>query len=438
MLTRKLLRYSHLWQRSFAAYPDHEILRMPALSPTMESGVISKWLIEPPQEFSEGDPFCTIDTDKASLDFESQEEGFLAKILVPAGTDMIAVGEPIGIVVEEEKDVSAFENYVLTEEAETSDSSSSVEVDQKSSVDPDHVDSSSSSSHDIVSSTTAGLTSASPAARHHANLHNIDLSQLSPTGRRNYIQKQDVMLAIEKGLGTSTSTSTSISTSTSTPLFTSSAPSRIDLTPMRKTIASRLTESWQNIPYYSLSMDIDMTNLMEARKDIDTKLSVTDLLVKACDKALQDVPEVNRHWIDDSQPYMLQHYSSDISVAVATDAGLVTPVIRNVNQKTLGQIASESQSLIDRARTNQLDPAEYQGGTFTISNLGGFGIRSFTAIINPPQSAILAVGSGRNENDRSVTTMTLGCDHRVIDGAVGSEWLGSLKNYIEKPCRMLV
>ena len=430
MLSRRLFR--RLIHQSFSTFPEHEILRMPALSPTMETGMISKWHIEPPSPFFEGDSLCTIDTDKASMEFESLDDGILAKIFINEGEEA-AVGDPIGIIVEDADFADAFKNYKLGDsdskenaEKQTEGLSEDVPLDSDANTNPVVVETQPNNA------TNAGLVLASPAARHHAKLHGVDLSAVNPSGPRNYIQKSDVLFVSNQSSNTKSTNQMNTTTLIE--------PERINLTPMRKTIASRLTESWTTIPYYSLSMDINMTELMHIRKQIDHDVSVTDFLVKACDKALQDVPEVNCHWIDngDGDVHMLQYHTSDISVAVATDSGLVTPVVRGVNTKSLPDIGKETKDLFERARTNQLGMEDYQGGTFTISNLGGFGIRNFTAIINPPQSAILAVGAGRDEYGKMMTTMTLGCDHRVIDGAIGSQWLSSLKKYIESPVNILV
>lgn len=313
---------------------------------------------------------------------------------------LIPIGTPIAIVVDKPEDVSAFENYKFEE---STPEEKPIEVETKPEVIQEK-------QKETIAEPTinSDKINATPAAKTQASISNVDLSSVTPSGPNGRIQLADVN--------------------------TQKSPSRIELTSIRKTIAKRLTHSSQTIPYYSLSSEINISEVLDFRKSLkqfDIKTSINDFLIKAADKALVDVPEVNRYWMDD---HMLQNHQSDICLAVSTDSGLITPVIRSVGSKSILKISEESSELIEKARSSTLKEEEYTGGTFTISNLGGYDIKQFTAIINPPQSAILAVGSGYDNK----CIMTLGCDHRVIDGAVGAEWLQSFKKYLENPVLLAI
>lgn len=401
---------------------------MPALSPTMTTGNLSKWVKKEGDKVKPGDVIAEIETDKATMEVESVEEGILAKIFINAGAQNVAVGSLIAVILEEGEDASLIDAYAtetpasrpLIPEATTL---ASAPVAQKT--------------HIVSNNTSDGRIFASPLAKRIAADKGIDISSINGSGPHGRIIKMDVE-------NLSSSSSKSIGRN----------PIEYNVEPcsnMRKIIAARLVESKQNIPHFYLNIECVLDKLLELRVDINEmaqgpghyKISVNDLIIKASALALRDVPHANTSWSD--QGIMLYN-NVDISVAVAIDGGLITPVIKNADQKSVMDLSTEMKALAKKAREGKLKPEEFQGGGFTISNLGMFGIRRFNAIINPPQACILAVGEGVKraivEDDqikiRTVIDVTLSCDHRVVDGAVGAQFLKQFKNYIEKPIKMLV
>jgi len=389
--------------RLFSDYPDYIPLEMPALSPTMERGSIAEWVKQEGDKIEVGEVMAEVETDKATVAWESVEEGYLAKIILPDGSSDIEVGTLAGIFVEEEEEIAAFKDFV---------------------------DDSVATPTPVPASEPSTTTSPKPAA--------IPVAPVA--------------------VPTSVATPAPVAAPAAqiAPVTTDAHGEHNDLshTNIRKVIADRLTQSKQQIPHYYLTLNIQMDKVGELRKELNarqekTKISINDFIIKASSLALRDVPEANSSWFDD---VVRQYNYVDICVAVATDEGLITPIIKNADQKGLGAISSDVQSLASKARENKLQPHEYQGGTFTISNLGMFGVKSFTAIINPPQACILAVGTtvekvivnentGDDENpytSASFMSVTLSCDHRVIDGAVGAGWLASFKGYMENPRTMLL
>ncbi len=422
--------------------PPHQIINMPALSPTMTQGNIGAWKKKEGDTIHPGDVLVEIETDKATMDFEYQEEGVLAKILATEGTKDFAVGRPLAVMVEEKKDIAAFKDFRVESEVKqvtTTETTEEPKIKSEAGAKASY-----GSSQTIV--TASSLISeppwiiASPVARYIAKDHNIDLSQLKGSGPNNRILKHDV-LEVVKG------------TAPSKPSTVSHGKQFVDipLTNMRKIIAERLSDSKQTIPHYYLTSEINMTRTLGIRKHINEdakgklKVSVNDIIIKAAAMSMRNVPEVNSAWHGD---FIRQHSNVDISVAVATDSGLITPIVKDANVKGLEQISSEVRQLADLAKKNKLRPEQFQGGTFTISNLGMFGsISTFTAIINPPQSCILAVGGVTKKltlsSDNSIVEsemmhVTLSCDHRIVDGATGAKWLAWLKKYLEEPSLMLL
>ncbi|XP_065843732.1 dihydrolipoyllysine-residue acetyltransferase component of pyruvate dehydrogenase complex, mitochondrial-like [Oscarella lobularis] len=412
-------------------------VKLPALSPTMENGKIANWEKKEGDELSEGDLLALIETDKATMDFETPATGYLAKILIPAGTEEIPVGKLIAIIVDEESDVAAFKDYQPEPEAAPSPPPSTeapapapTPVASPPSPPPAAVPATSPPSSD-------GRIFASPFAKKVAGEHGVSLAAIAGTGPGGRIVAADVAAAASQA--------PPVAAAVPGDTFTD-----IPLSNVRKVIAQRLSHSKQTIPHYYLTVEIEITELLNLRQQLNQassrKLSLNDFVIKAAALSMKHVPEVNSSWME---TFIRRHHNVDISVAVATDSGLITPIVFEADGKGLEAINEDVVSLAERARENKLKPHEFQGGTFTISNLGMFGVKQFTAIINPPQSCILAVGASEkkiipNANNESgystgsVMCVTMSCDHRVVDGAVGAEWMRKLKGYLENPITMLL
>lgn len=409
---------------------------MPALSPTMTEGNLVRWLKSEGDVVKAGQVLAEIETDKATMEVEAVDEGTLAKIVVPAGTEGVSVNSLIALLLEEGEDASGLE-ALLTEVTAgivpQASSSSSAEV-------------STAIAAPSVMSTGGEKESgerlfASPLARRIAEQNKVDLRTINGSGPHGRIVKADVE-------GTVLVSSTAVAAGPQPIIYGDAGYVDLPLNNMRKVIARRLTESKQQVPHFYLNVDCELDALLKLRSEINQrlengKLSVNDFIVRACALALIKVPEANVSWMD---TYIRQFQAADISVAVAIDGGLVTPVVRSANLKTLKDISSEVKILADKARTGKLAPEDYQGGSFTISNLGMYGIKQFSAIINPPQACILAVGAGeervvvKNREIKTATVMscTLSADHRAVDGAVGSRFLEAFKALIEDPLSLLV
>ena len=428
-----------------------EIL-MPALSPTMESGTLAKWLVSEGDHVKSGDLLAEIETDKATMEFESVDEGYIGKIFIAEGTENIPVNSTIAVLMDERETFS---------KSEFSDVRAVKEVAQtefKGSVSRQRVDTSSEAenhSNDV-------RVFISPLARRIALAEGVNFSKIKGTGPKGRIIKADILPFLEaaneghlSGNARQTTSSPSL-TSTSSgeavkQLYKDRTFSEVSLDGMRKTLATRLSKAKQTIPHFYLRRDIDIDAMLVLReqankelKDVGIKLSVNDFIIKACAMALQTVQSTNVVWAGDR---LLQFKSSDIAVAVAVDGGLITPVLRDADQKSLSLLSSEMKELSLKAREKKLLPQDYQGGTFTISNLGMFGIENFDAVINPPQSAILAVGRGKKkpiiQNDgiigsATVMSVTLSVDHRAIDGALGARLLAEIVKKLENPIALLI
>ncbi len=420
---------------------------MPALSPTMTEGTLAKWVKKEGDSIQSGDVIAEIETDKATMEVEAVDEGTLGKILVSEGTESVPVNQLIALLLEEDENADALDGY---------EASGSASVAQ-----PPAQDDHNSEASDVAETKLScgedvdNRVFASPLARRIAGQENVDISAISGTGPYGRVIRADVEDAMANGISKSSSSSVSNESSLSAGR-NATEYTAIPNSGMRKTIAKRLTESKQNVPHFYLSVDCTLDELLSARKALNNaaanavkkdekpayKLSVNDMVIKAVAMALRDVPAANASWTDDA---IHQYNNVDISVAVALDGGLITPIVKNADQKGLSQISNEAKDLISRARTGKLQPSEYQGGGFSISNLGMYGIKSFNAIINPPQGCILAIGAGeerviaKDGQFIAVTamTVTLSCDHRVVDGAVGAEFLAAFKKYIEHPVMML-
>ncbi|CAA3011605.1 dihydrolipoyllysine-residue acetyltransferase component 2 of pyruvate dehydrogenase complex [Olea europaea subsp. europaea] len=424
---------------------------MPSLSPTMTEGNIARWLKKEGDKIAPGEVLCEVETDKATVEMECMEEGYLAKILRGDGSSGIKVGEIIAITVEEEEDVAKFKDY----QPSTSDSAPAPETSPAPSPPKEEIAETPATSPEPKISTPSALPSAgnrifaSPLARKLAEDHNVPLSNIKGTGPDGRIVKADVEgYLASRGKEVPPAPKTA-ATATATLDYTD-----IPHTQIRKVTASRLLQSKQTIPHYYLTVDTCVDKLMELRSQLNAlqegsggkRISVNDLVIKAAALALRKVPQCNSSWTND---YIRQYHNVNINVAVQTDNGLYVPIIRDADKKGLSKISEEVKHLAQKAKENSLKPEDYEGGTFTVSNLGGpFGIKQFCAIINPPQSGILAVGSAEKRvipgggpdqyNFASFMSVTLSCDHRVIDGAIGAEWLKAFKGYIENPETMLL
>ncbi len=425
-----------------------EIL-MPALSPTMTEGTLAKWLKKEGDDVSSGDVIAEIETDKATMEVEAVDEGKLGKILISEGTENVPVNELIALLLDEGEDASELEGYSASTAAAPAAEEKKEEAPAASA--PAASPAPATNGHTAPAAASSGeRVFASPLAKRIASQEGIDIGAISGTGPHGRVIKADVEDALANGVGSVGGAQTAAISFGRNPVEYTEIPN----SGMRKTIAKRLQESKQTVPHFYLTIDCEMDALLAARKRINDaapkaddkpayKVSVNDLVVKAVAMGLREVPAANASWTDNA----IQQYNNvDVSVAVAMEGGLITPIVQNADQKPLSVMSNELKDLIKRARSGKLQPSEYQGGGFSVSNLGMYGIKHFGAIINPPQGCILAVGASeekvvsRGGEFKAVTVMnvTLSCDHRVVDGAVGAEFLAAFKRYIEDPVMMLV
>jgi len=408
---------------------------MPALSPTMEEGTLARWLKKEGEKVASGDLLAEIETDKAVMELEAVDEGVLAKILIPEGTEGVKVNTPMAWILEEGEDASALDVSALEKLKASAPKPAS-----PAPAPPKPKETITTAPQPKAAPGTRIF--ASPLARRLAEQGGIDLSRVTGTGPRGRIVKRDVEGAPVASRRERRGQIPSRPPGEMPPF------KEIPNTNIRKVIAERLTQVHQDVPTFFLSIDCTIDALLSVRKQANSmregpKLSVNDFLIRAAALALMDVPAVNSSW---QEKAIRQYEAADIAMAVTTDRGLITPVIRNAETKTIGDIAKESKMLAEKARAGKLQPEEFQGGTFTISNLGMFAIRQFDAILNPPQACILAVGAGEMQpvvKDGRISTATrmrctLTCDHRVVDGAVGAEFLAAFRSYVEEPARILL
>ena len=413
-----------------------EIL-MPALSPTMKEGNLAKWVKKEGDKIKAGEVIAEIETDKATMEVEAVDQGILGKIIIQEGTENVVVNSCIALILEEGEDKKVLENYQSSAAAkeaptpkESQNNSSKVDVKFPEIKVAD-------SNNQVVS--IDNFIKASPLAKRIAKEEGISINAVSGTGPRGRIIKDDVLNFVKNG-----SVKSGVIHRNSQEFYV------IKNNNIRKVIAKRLLESKQNVPHFYLSCELRVDKLNELRNAINEvaphdengnplyKISINDLVIKAVAMALKKVPQANSSWSDDG---ILVYNNIDISMAVAIDGGLITPIIKNADQKSIQEISKEAKVLAKKARDGKLAPEEFQGGTFSISNLGMFGIDNFSAIINPPQSCILAVARAIEKpvvdhgHIRIGHTMnvTLSSDHRVVDGAVGAEFLKALRRYIEHP-----
>jgi len=416
-------------------------IQMPALSPTMEEGTLSKWLVKEGDTVESGTVMAEIETDKATMEFEAVDEGIIGKILVPEGSAGVKVNEVIAILLDDGEDVSNIEvqepenkqDIIETINTEVHKPSIKLENDNKN-LNKERI-------------------FATPLARRIAKSNSLELKNIKGTGPYGRIVKADVesnnISYLEK---TATlSMTSSVTTEIIKDIYKDRHFTEIALDGMRKVIANRLTEAKQTIPHFYLRRSVSLDKLLMIRAEMndgladkEIKISVNDFIIKASSLALQDIPQANVVWAHDR---ILQMKSSDVAVAVSVEGGLYTPVLFDSENKSISSLSSEIKVLASKARDKKLSPSEYQGGSFAISNLGMMGVENFDAVINPPHGSILAVGAGTKKpivmEDGSISvatimSMTLSVDHRAIDGALGAEFLARIAHYLENPLNMLV
>ena len=429
-----------------------EIL-MPALSPTMEEGTLAKWLVKEGDTVSSGDVMAEIETDKATMEFEAVDEGTIGKIVIAEGTEGVKVNEVIAVLLEDGETADDIGTTSAPKAEPAAPAAAAAEAAPAGGSDK------AAAPAPVKDGTRVFAT---PLARRIAADKGIDLAALTGSGPHGRIVKADVENAqpgakpaaaaapAAKAAAPAAAMATGPSTDVILKTYADRPYEEISLDGMRKTIASRLTEAKQSVPHFYLRRDINLDALLKFRSQLNkqleprgVKLSVNDFVIKACALALQQVPDANAVWAGDRT---LKFEKSDVAVAVAIEGGLFTPVLRDSEMKSLSALSAEMKDLASRARDRKLAPHEFSGGSFAISNLGMFGIDNFDAIINPPHSAILAVGAGTKkpivgaDGELTVGTVmstTLSVDHRVIDGALGANLLNAIKDNLENPMTML-
>jgi pyruvate dehydrogenase E2 component (dihydrolipoamide acetyltransferase) len=435
---------------------------MPALSPTMEEGKLAKWLVKEGDVVKSGTILAEIETDKATMEFEAVDEGKIGKILVPEGSEGVKVNAPIAVLLDEGEKLgdapAAPSNTDIA--GAMKDIKAAVKAEAES---PKATPAATPAA--ATPKTDGARIFASPLARRIAGQKGLDLSAIAGTGPRGRVVKSDVENAKPGAAKPAAAAAPAAAGGAGIPGVAPLPDARLLYpvgsyveTPhdsMRKAIARRLTSAKALIPHYYLTVDCNLTALMAVRETLNAaapkgkdkvpayKLSVNDFIIKASAMALMKHPDVNASWTDTA---ILRHKDADVGVAVALDFGLITPIIFKAQDKGLVQISSEVKSLAGRAKEKKLKPNEYEGGGFSVSNLGMFGIKNFTAVINPPQSCILAVGAGEERaiikdgkvEVATLMTVTMSCDHRVVDGATGAKFLQTFKQFIEEPASMLL
>jgi pyruvate dehydrogenase E2 component (dihydrolipoamide acetyltransferase) len=447
---------------------------MPALSPTMEKGNLAKWLKKEGDAIKSGDIIAEIETDKATMEVEAVDEGILARIVVPEGTADVAVNEVIGVIAgegEDAKSVSAPAKAEAPAKADAPEPAAKLDAARSDSARTEAPARATEAPATVAESGPAradgGRPFASPLARRLAKEAGLDLARVQGSGPHGRIVEKDIEVAKQGGAAkaepaapaaaprpATAPLAAGVSDEATKKLFEPGSYEEIPHDGMRKTIARRLTEAKQTIPHFYLTVECELDALLKLRADLNAaapekdgkpvyKLSVNDMVIKALALALRDKPEANVSWTEGA---MLRHKHVDVGVAVAIPNGLITPIIRDACHKTLSQISNDIKDLATRAKNRKLKPEEYQGGTTAVSNLGMYGVKEFTAVINPPHSTIIAVSAGEQravvKNGAlavaTVMSVTLSADHRAVDGALGAELMQAFKGYIEKPLGMLV
>ena len=454
---------------------------MPALSPTMEEGKLAKWLVKEGDEVRSGDILAEIETDKATMEFEAVDEGRIGKLLVPEGAEGVKVNQPIAVLVGEGEAAPDVDIASAMQSIKQAVSKEAGPTPSKQASSPRSTGVSPASDGATSGTKTNGKSApapiagegaraprrifASPLARRLAQQAGIDIASLSGSGPRGRIVKTDIEAARKSGGAATRAAPVAALPAAGAPGIAGIAPlpdarlfykqdeyEEIPHDAMRKSIAKRLTSAKTLIPHFYLTIDCRIDELLSARQRLNErapkgegayKLSVNDFIVKAAALALKRVPEVNASWTDTA---VLRHKHADVGVAVALDFGLITPIVFRAEEKGLVAISNEVKALAERARAKKLKPSEFEGGSFAISNLGMFRVKQFTGVINPPHAAILAVGAGEQRpivhdgkiEIATLMTVTMSCDHRVIDGATGARFLEALRQYVEEPAAMLL
>jgi pyruvate dehydrogenase E2 component (dihydrolipoamide acetyltransferase) len=434
---------------------------MPALSPTMTEGKLAKWHKKEGDKVKSGEVLAEIETDKATMEVEAVDEGTLGRILVKDGTEGVPVNSPIALLLnegEKASDLDAAEaeaKKAAAQPAPTPKAEAAAPPQPQAAPKPQAQAQPQSAPAPrpvpapVPQRASGERVFASPLARRIARDSGIDISGLTGSGPHGRIVRADVEAAVASGGARAAGGAVGGGVTAGLgKVFPPAQPELVPHSTMRKVIAKRLSESKQTVPHFYVDVDCEIDELLKVRAEInemlpDAKISVNDFVVRAAALALIKVPEVNASWGEDG---MKRYKSADISIAVAIEGGLITPIVRSADKKGVGAISAEVKDLAARAKANKLKPEEFQGGTFSISNMGMFGVRAFSAIINPPQAAILAVATGEKrpvvKNDQlavaTVMTLTLSADHRVVDGAVGAQFMKVLKELIEHPLRLVI
>lgn len=471
---------------SSGSLPSHKRITLPALSPTMETGTLRSWAKQEGEKIVEGDILAEIETDKATLGFEAGDEGYLAKIILPAGSKDVPVGKLCAIIVEKEEDIAAFKDFKddsssSSASKKTSDepATSSDKTDKKDKPSPKKEESTSTSSKKDEQKSTTTTTSSnesdrvavSPLAKKLAQEKGIDLASVQGTGPNGRIVAEDIEKFIKEGGSKSKpqakttkdtkAAAPSKTTKKESSSTTASGYSQQQVSDLRAEYARRVTESKTTIPHYYLNIQVELDEIIKLRQKLneilapkskDSKeksrgITINDFLIKAAALACKRRPETNSIWMEKS---IRQYETVDINLAISTDSGVVvTPIVYNADEKGLSTISKEAAQLSEKANSGQLNNDELELGTFTISNLGMYGVTNFSAIISPQQSAVLAIGgtetklvpatdSPKGFRQSTVLNVTLACDHRVIDGAVGAQWLQEFKQFLENPGSMIL
>jgi len=431
---------------------------MPALSPTMTEGILAKWLKAEGDTVDAGDVLCEIETDKATMEVEAVDEGTLGKILVAEGTEGVAVNTPIALILEEGEDASTLEGAATAAPAAPPPAAEPAPAPQAA-----PAPAPASAPAPAPASTSGARVFASPLARRMAQQNGLDVGAIAGSGPKGRVVKSDIEQAIASGTGKAQAAPAAAlqaapaPAQASAPAFTSDDPVLANMpafeavpnSSMRKIIAKRLTESARDIPHFNVSADVELDALLALRAELngkdgaDYKISVNDLIIKAVAVALKRQPDCNVAYTEDA---ILKFSRVDVSMAVAVEGGLITPIIKDAGAKGLATISAEAKELAGKARDGKLAPEEFQGGTFTISNLGMFGVKSFNSIINPPQGGILSVGAGEARpvvkggklTVATVMSLTLAVDHRCIDGATAAAFMKELKAIVEDPIQLML
>lgn len=452
-------------------------ITMPALSPTMEEGNLAKWLVKEGDKVAPGDVIAEIETDKATMEVEAVDEGTVAKLVVPAGTEAVKVNALIAILAADGEDVAeaakggnaapaASQAKAEAPKQEAAKAEAPKEEAVPAKAEKPAADQASAPSTPAPVAKSGERIFASPLARRLAKEAGLDLTAVSGSGPHGRIVKTDVEKAAASGGAKAAPAAAASAAAPAAALAKGPSeeavlklfePGSYELVPhdgMRKVIAKRLVESKQTVPHFYVSVDCELDTLLALRAQLNAaapekdgkpayKLSVNDMVIKALALALRDVPDANVSWTESN---MVKHKHSDVGVAVSIPGGLITPIIRKAEEKSLSTISNEMKDYGKRAKERKLKPEEYQGGTTAVSNMGMMGVKSFSAVINPPHATILAVGAGEQRavvkngeiKIANVMTVTLSTDHRCVDGALGAELIGAFKRYIENPMGMLV